>query len=132
MQWLPSLVKKVCHLEFARLEDLRKIPLQGVYHRLRVWLNFQHSRGLEPRPAKIRTRCELELATEIGTQRALQRVAPDKFQGYDLDAAKHRLQFLHRFDFPKNGAVENRIGDSDPEVLPGRGDPGIRNFNFFS
>ena len=71
-----------------------KVPLQEVYHRLKVWLNNQYSRGLEPRPSTILARCELELATEIGTQRALQRVAPNKFQEYVLEAAKHRLQAL--------------------------------------
>ena len=50
----------------------KKIPLQGVYHRLKVWLLLQSERGLEPRPSTVRTRCELELATEIGTQRVLQ------------------------------------------------------------
>ena len=54
----------------------KKIPLQGVYHRLRLWLQHQYSHGYEPRPATIATRCELELASEIGVQRTLQTKNP--------------------------------------------------------
>ena len=72
----------------------RKVPLQGVCYRLQVWLNAQCASGREPRPTSVRSRCALELATEIGTQRALERVNPGKFQEYVLKAAKRRLEFL--------------------------------------
>ena len=75
-------------------QGCKKIPLQGVYHRIKVWLEHQYSRGEEPRPTQLRLRCELELATEIGTQRALQKHRPALFQDYVLAAANHRLQWL--------------------------------------
>ena len=72
----------------------KKIPLQGVYYRVKVWFEHQYSLDFEPRPTTIRTRCELELATEIGTQRALERLKPELFQDYVLASATHRLQWL--------------------------------------
>ena len=75
-------------------QGCRKVPLQGVYHRVRLWLAHQYSRGEEPRPTQVRLRCELELATEIGTQRALQKHRPALFQEYVLTAARDRLQWL--------------------------------------
>ena len=75
-------------------QGCKKIPLQGVYHRIKVWLEHQYSRGEEPRPTQLRLRCELELATEVGTQRALQKHRPALFQDYVLAAANHRLQWL--------------------------------------
>ena len=75
-------------------QGTNKIPLQGVYYRIRKWLEHQFSRGEEPRPTQIRVRCELELATEVGTQRALQRLKPQLFQEKVLNSAIHRLQWL--------------------------------------
>ena len=69
-------------------------PFRGVYHRLKLYVEHQYSRGEEPRPTQLRLRCELELATEIGTQRALQKHRPALFQDYVLAAANHRLQWL--------------------------------------
>ena len=77
-------------------EPCKKIPLQGVYHRLKVWLQSQYDHGQEPRLRSICCRCELELAQEIGVQRALQRVHPSAYQEYVLNAAKHRLQSLQQ------------------------------------
>ena len=80
-----------------------KIPLQGVYSRIRKWLEYQFSRGEEPRPTQIRLRCELELATEVGTQRVLQKHKPEIFQDYVLKAASHRLQWLQKNRAAKAG-----------------------------
>ena len=84
-------------------QGCRKVPLQGVYHRIRLWLAHQYSRGEEPRPTQVRLRCELELATEIGTQRALQKHRPALFQEYVLTAARARLQWLQNNRQGKQG-----------------------------
>ena len=70
----------------------KSIPLQGVYHRVKLWFKHQCTHGFEPRKRSMVTRFELELATEIGVQRALERLKPDCFQAYVLNAAKYRLQ----------------------------------------
>ena len=72
----------------------KSIPLQGVYHRVKLWLKHQYTYGFEPRKRSMVTRFELELASEIGVQRALERLKPDCFQAYVLNAAKYRLQGL--------------------------------------
>ena len=73
-------------------EPTRREPLRGVYHRMKNWLQRQYDNGQEPRTTTLRTRVELELSSEIGIQRALQRMRPRKFQEFVLDAAKYRLQ----------------------------------------
>ena len=83
----------------------------GVYHRLKLWLEHQYSRGEEPRPTQLRLRCELELATEIGTQRALQKHRPALFQDYVLAGAVHRPQWLqsHRAGEPCRDWMNNTL-----------------------
>ena len=72
----------------------KKVPLQGVYWRTRLWLRKEASTYAYPRPAQMMSQFKLFLVHEMGVQRALLEADSPVSQPWVLKACEEKLQLL--------------------------------------
>ena len=72
----------------------KKIPLQGIYWKTRLWLRKQSMAYAYPRPAQMLSQFKIFLMQELGIQSALQDIGHPAHQPWVFKACEQKLKML--------------------------------------
>ena len=75
-------------------QPTKKIPLQGVYWRTRLWLRKEASTYAYPRPAQMLSQFKMYLVQEMALQRAMEDAGSPGYQPWVLKACEEKLKLL--------------------------------------